>query len=131
MTLRHADLTEPQRIVLAAIEREVQRTRELGWDIDPVDLGLLVAFHEPDAMSVDGTLYDILAYGHAEFGYGKELYRDIYYSLHEAGYLMERDTNCDYRFYKDTDPMAIDYHALANEPSRGDEWDAAEGPAVQ
>ncbi len=93
--------TEAQRIFAACVEAAVKRAKhQYMADIDAEDLGLYYTFHEPDQVSVDGTLYDVLAYGQAEFGYGKQLYREIDERLAEAGYLMERDTNCDYRFYK-------------------------------
>lgn len=102
------ELTKAQRIFKQCVEAEVERFNKLEEAVfggegqeTAESLGLMFTFHEPDQVSVDGNLFDILNYGCADFGFGRELYDELNHRLDEAGILMENENGCDWRFYYD------------------------------
>jgi hypothetical protein len=102
------ELTEAQEIFKECVEAHVERFNALeeavfgeGKPETAESLGLMFTFHEPDQVSVDGNLFDILNYGQADFGFGRELYDELNERLESAGILMENENGCDWRFYRD------------------------------
>lgn len=58
------------------------------------------SFHARDQVTVDSTLYDILSYGAADYGYGSSLYEELHKNLEAAGYGMEHYGGGRHDFYK-------------------------------
>lgn len=52
---------------------------------------LMYCFHDNKSIAVDGDLYDILLYGHADFNYGGDLYVSIHNTVNKYGHCLEYD----------------------------------------
>ena len=73
------------------IEEQIKETTE--W--------LPYSFHDNKTVAVDATLYDILSYGHADYGFGKSLYKILHENLKKAGYYIENEGAGVWNFVKD------------------------------
>jgi len=60
------------------------------------------SFHNKTTVAVDSTLFDILSYGHADYGFGKSIYEKIHGDLKKAGYYIENDGAGVWNFVKET-----------------------------
>lgn len=106
------DLSKPQEIFVNTINQWIEDTvtdqKEIadreGWEYDEAhdrrlwNSILMYTFHDKNSVSVDGDLYDILAYGQADYGVGKDLHQQIHDNLKQAGYYLEAETGSDYVF---------------------------------
>ncbi len=54
---------------------------------------MMRAYHDDDRVAFDGTLYDIINYGQADYGFGKRLGILIHEGLEKEGYYYELETN--------------------------------------
>jgi hypothetical protein len=59
------------------------------------------SFHARGQVTVDSTLYDILSYGQADYGYGSTLYEQLHKNLEAAGYGMENYGGGRHDFFKE------------------------------
>jgi len=98
---------EPKEIFDQCVEEFVGQQNELmeadGITNEPQtaeDLGLIYKFHEPNVVTVDGNLYDIMKYGSLWLNWGASLHTAIHNSMKEHGWLIEAQSGCDYIFFK-------------------------------
>ncbi len=61
---------------------------------------LMYCFHDNKSISVDGSLYDILRDGQADFGYGSSLYTDIHNKVDTMGFYLEYEGQGIYNIVK-------------------------------
>ena len=96
--------TKAQKIVFNCVTRfnekidKILGYNKLGKNLQCKDM--LLYFHDKTSISVDGTLYDILQYGNADFGYGRELHSDINNKLLKAGFYLENQGSGIYNIVK-------------------------------
>ena len=57
-------------------------------------------YDKDDILCVDGDLYDILNYGHADYNFGSELARKIDDLLSSLGVIMENQGGGVFKFYE-------------------------------
>ena len=72
----------------AAVKRKKDELSQQGFD--PDSFGLLYRIDRDDnRIYVDGTLLDILYYGQADYGFGKDLYLKVWEAMDRLGYYLD------------------------------------------
>lgn len=62
---------------------------------------LMYCFHDNKSIFVDGDLYDILYYGHADYNFGSILYVKIHEIVDQHGYCLEYEGQGIYNIKKE------------------------------
>jgi hypothetical protein len=76
----------------------IENGDDLEAEIAEIMSWLPYSFHTQSRVSVDATLYDILNYGGADYGFGRSLYTAIHEAMREIGYYLENYNGCDWIF---------------------------------
>lgn len=98
-------MTKPQTIFKNCVDKFVKDEddfwkREMPKHKHETNISFPYTFHDNKSVSVDSVLYEILNYGQADFGYGRQLGEKIYNELKKAGYYMDNINGCDWIFAK-------------------------------